>query len=187
MKRTRRKAILEQHQSDIEMAKVIASLFSSAVTLPPSVTMAQHVSAPTTESKKRKIMEMLKELITLGEEEETKPSLTRDDVHGIAVAAIRADPRTEEFKLAKAAMDKQAKQIDSMQQVLIQNQALAKEDKDLEDRILREATDMKIKTHQLEESIEPLAKRMTNFEAQQKALQGRINAMEDRIRAVEMK
>jgi hypothetical protein len=93
---------------------------------------------------------------------------------------VRGDPRTEEMKLVKLELEKMSKIVSSLTSV-------TKEDKELDKRILEEAQDLKRKQKEVSELVEPLSKKAMNMEAQQKALQARMNAMEDRVRAVEMK
>ena len=92
---------------------------------------------------------------------------------------VRGDPRTEEMKLMKTELDKIKAQVDRLS-------SATKDDKELDKRILEEAVDLKRKHKEVSELVEPLSKRAANMEAQQKALQARMNAMEDRVRAVEV-
>lgn len=106
--------------------------------------------------------------------------LDEDAVKKLVTQEIRADPRTEELKLVK-------RELESLRKDVAQDYDERKKTKELDDRILSEAMDLKRKHSDLQALFEPQQKRMTNAETQQKALMARMNAMEDRVRAVELK
>lgn len=97
-----------------------------------------------------------------------------------AAREVRGDPRTEEMKLMKVELEK-------MGAVVARMTSIAKEDKELDKRILEEAQELKRKHKEVTEMVEPLAKRAANMERDTKAVQSRMKAMEDRIEAMEGK
>lgn len=97
-----------------------------------------------------------------------------------AAREVRGDPRTEEMKLMKVELEK-------MGAVVARMTSIAKDDKELDKRILEEAQELKRKHKEVTEMVEPLAKRAANMERDTKAVQSRMKAMEDRIEAMEGK
>lgn len=159
-------------QHDTEAAESLAQLpiCTSAALMEPQ---QQPAAAPSSMLMCRAFMSFLEE--HLGGEAWLKKLIAQETAR-----EVRGDPRTEEMKLMKVELEKMSRIVNSLTSV-------TKEDKEMDKRILEEAQDLKRKQKEVSELVEPLSKKAMNMEAQQKALQARMNAMEDRVRAVEMK
>lgn len=98
---------------------------------------------------------------------------------------IREDPRTEELKELKKAVEDTANDVKLLKTI---DAAQAQEDRQLIENVKQMGEEIiKLKRTAASELPEPLQKRFAQMEAGQKAIQTRICAVEDRLKAVEMK
>lgn len=182
MSRQRRRRITKREKQEAELLL--------GLVISPAVTMAAATTPRTEWPGKKELADVLAHTTLPTVLEALLPAqLSRGDVYEIAVAAIRhADTPacTKEIELLKKEIEVvngEYKDIkDGMKRARQENEQTSKEERQMNERIMEE---LKILKKTLETDLEPLAKRVTTAETQNRLLQARISVLDQRITALE--